>query len=278
MQTRYHLRTNARYERTWRIFMQFVIIFALIVSIFAVMFALQNPNIVTVQFMAWKFEQPLALFLLIAMAIGALIISILTIPGWIRNRQMRSKHRKEMAELEDNLSKYRSNLIDAQNSNKDLRQKILEIEDAKEKLEQAQTKAEEEINDLHAALNKADLSTQEAEQAKKEAVEARDNINLALRELEIKLDATQESKDTYKGLVDKMSNAMPYAMPGSGGEIDTLMEEAALDAMPTAMEEELAAKEAAEAKAQETPEPEPETKNEPEESPAEEKKKRFSFF
>ena len=278
MQTRYHLRTNARYERTWRIFMQFVIIFALIVSIFAVMFALQNPNIVTVQFMAWKFEQPLALFLLIAMAIGALIISILTIPGWIRNRQMRSKHRKEMAELEDNLSKYRSNLIDAQNSNKDLRQKILEIEDAKEKLEQAQTKAEEEINDLHAALNKADLSTQEAEQAKKEAVEARDNINLALRELEIKLDATQESKDTYKGLVDKMSNAMPYAMPGSGGEIDTLMEEAALDAMPTAMEEELAAKEAAEAKAQETPAPEPETKNEPEESPAEEKKKRFSFF
>ncbi|MBQ6504229.1 MAG: DUF1049 domain-containing protein [Flexilinea sp.] len=258
--------------------MQFVIIFALIVSIFAVMFALQNPNIVTVQFMAWKFEQPLALFLLIAMAIGALIISILTIPGWIRNRQMRSKHRKEMAELEDNLSKYRSNLIDAQNSNKDLRQKILEIEDAKEKLEQAQTKAEEEINDLHAALNKADLSTQEAEQAKKEAVEARDNINLALRELEIKLDATQESKDTYKGLVDKMSNAMPYAMPGSGGEIDTLMEEAALDAMPTAMEEELAAKEAAEAKAQETPAPEPETKNEPEESPAEEKKKRFSFF
>lgn len=260
--------------------MQFVIIFALIVSIFAVMFALQNPNIVTVQFMAWKFEQPLALFLLIAMAIGALIISILTIPGWIRNRQIRSKHRKEMAELEDNLSKYRSNLIDAQNSNKDLRQKILEIEEAKEKLEQAQTKAQEEINDLHTALNKADLTAQEAEEAKKEAVEARDNINLALRELEIKLGATEESKDTYKGLLDKMSNVMPYTLPGAGGELDTLMEEAALDAMPTAMEAELAAKEASEAKAQEAPavEPEEETNNEPEESPTEEKKKRFSFF
>ena len=85
---------------------------------------------------------------LIAIAVGALIISILTVPGWIRNRQLRSKHRKEVAELEDNLSKYRSNLIDAQNSNKDLRQKILEIEEAKEKLEQAQVKAEEEINDL----------------------------------------------------------------------------------------------------------------------------------
>lgn len=259
--------------------MQFVIIFALIVSIFAVMFALQNPNIVTVHFMAWDFEQPLALFLLIAIALGALIISILTIPGWIKSRQMRSKHRKEVAELEDNLSKYRSNLIDAQNSNKDLRQKILEIEEAKEKLEQAQVKAEEEINDLHMALNKADLTTQEAEQAKKEAVEARDNINLALRELEIKLDATEESKDTYKGLLDKMSNAMPYALPGTGGEIDTLIEEAALDAMPTAMEQELAAKEAAEAEAQAaaaSPEPEPEP--EPAEAPAEEKKKRFSFF
>jgi len=100
-------------------YMQFVIIFALIVSIFAVMFALQNPNVVPLTFFVWKFEQPLALFLLISMAIGALIISILTIPGWLRSRQQRNKHRKEVAELEDNLSKYRSNLIDAQNSNKD---------------------------------------------------------------------------------------------------------------------------------------------------------------
>ena len=139
---------------------------------------------------------------------------------------------------------------------------------------------EEEINDLHTALNKADLSTQEAEQAKKEAVEARDNINLALRELEIKLGATEESKDTYKGLLDKMSNVMPYTLPGTGGELDTLMEEAALDAMPTAMEEELAAKEkeAAAAEAQEAPAALPEAASEPEETPAEEKKKRFSFF
>ena len=205
------------------------IIFALIVSIFAVMFALQNPNIVTVQFMAWKFEQPLALFLLIAMAIGALIISILTIPGWIRNRQIRNKHRKEVAELEDNLSKYRSNLIDAQNSNKDLRQKILEIEEAKEALEQAQQKAEAEIRDLHEALDQADLSAQQAQQARQEAIDARDNINLALRELEIKLESAEESSDTYKGLLDKMSVSMPYSLPGSGGEVDTLMEEAALD-------------------------------------------------
>ena len=258
--------------------MQFVIIFALIVSIFAVMFALQNPNVVPLTFFVWKFEQPLALFLLIAMAIGALIISILTIPGWLRSRQQRNKHRKEVAELEDNLSKYRSNLIDAQNSNKDLRQKILEIEEAKEALEKAQAKAEEEIHDLHEALNQADLSTQEAQQARKEAIDARDNINLALRELEIKLESAEESSDTYKGLLDKMSSALPYTLPGSGGEIDTLMEEAALDEAPTQApepiesEEVVAPSEGAEPETETNPEPEPEEK------PVEEKKKRFSLF
>lgn len=253
--------------------MQFVIIFALIVSIFAVVFALQNPTMVQLHFMSWTFEQPLALFLLIAMAVGALIISLLTIPGWLKTRQMRSKHRKEMAELEDNLSKYRSNLIDAQNSNKDLRQKILEIEEAKEALEQAQAKANEEIADLHAALNKADLSSQEADQARKEAVEARDNINLALRELEIKLSSAEESADTYKGLLEQMAPAMPYIQPGAGGEVDTLNEEAMLDQAPDEAPQE---EKPAEAEAAAEPAPEPE---QPAEEPQkEEKKSRFSWF
>lgn len=262
--------------------MQFVIIFALIVSIFAVMFALQNPNIVKLHFIIWDFEQPLALFLLIAMAIGALIISILTIPGWIKSRQQRSKHRKEVAELEDNLSKYRSNLIDAQNSNKDLRQKILEIEGAKESLEKAQAKAEEEIHDLHEALNKADLTTQEAQQARKEAIDARDNINLALRELEIKLDAAEDTSDTYKGLLNKMSVTLPYAMPGVGGEVDTLMEEAALDQVPSEQPESTEPKPEEDSNADDAaalePKPEPEPQPEAEEKPVEEKKKRFSLF
>ena len=258
--------------------MQFVLIFALIVSIGAVIFALQNPNIVALHFINWDFEQPLALLLLIAMAIGAMIISILTVPGWIRSRQVRNKHRKEISELEDNLSKYRSNLIDAQNSNKDLRQKILEIEEAKESLERAQEKAEEEINDLHKALNQADLTAQEAQQARKEAMDARDNINLALRELEIKLESAEDTSDTYKGLLNKMSSAFPYSLPGSGGEIDTLMEEAALDEMPTAMQENSDNSQPAEAQTASVQEPdtEPAQNDSEEEKPAE--KKRFSFF
>ncbi len=250
--------------------MQFAIIFALIVSIFAVMFALQNPTVVPLHFVVWDFNQPLTLYLLIAIVLGAVIISILTIPGWIKTRQMQSKHRKELAELEDNLSKYRSNLIDAQNSNKDLRQKILEIESAKENLEQAQAKAEEEIKDLQEALKKADLSSQEAEQARKEAIEARDNINLALRELEIKLNSAEDSADTYKGLLSQMAPAMPYILPGSGSEIDTLNEEAALDEAPTPVVEE--------PKVAAIAAPEPTAEKAEEVKAPEEKKSRFSWF
>ena len=85
--------------------MQFMIIFALIVSIFAVMFALQNPTVVPLHFIIWDFNQPLTLYLLISIIVGAFIISILTIPGAIRSRQLRNRHRKEIADLEDNLSK-----------------------------------------------------------------------------------------------------------------------------------------------------------------------------
>ena len=247
--------------------MQFMIIFALIVSIFAVMFALQNPTVVPLHFIIWDFNQPLTLYLLISIIVGAFIISILTIPGAIRGRQLRTRHRKEIADLEDNLSKYRSNLIDAQNSNKDLRQKILEIEDAKEKLEQAQKLAEQEIDDLHAALNKADLSSKEADQARKEAVEARDNINLALRELEIKLSSAEESADTYKGLLEQMAPAMPYMQPGSGSEMDTLSEEAALDEAPSSLPAPVSEEAPAEPPAPAEPAPQ-----------ENENKKRFSWF
>ena len=131
--------------------MQLMIIFALALSIVAVIFALQNPGVVALTFFGWKFNQPLAVYLLVSMAIGALIVSLLTIPTRFKGRKQTKKFNKETEELEDNLSQYRSNLIDAQNSNKDLRQKILEIEDAKEEVEQqlAQTKAESE-----ATLNK----------------------------------------------------------------------------------------------------------------------------
>ena len=260
--------------------MQLVIIFALVVAILAVLFAFQNPGLVTLNLFAWTFNKPLALFLLIAFLLGALVLGLLSIPGSIRRAQEAKKHRKAVTDLEYNLSKYRSNLIDAQNSNKDLRQKILEIEDAKAALETAQQKAETEINDLHDALNKSDLSKEEAEQAKKEALDARREMDLALRELESKLSSTEQVANTYKGLLQQFAVDAAYSLPGNVNAANAEQapaeqapaEEAPIDAAPVEEAPAPAEEAPAEAPAEEAPEAPAEENAEPE------KKGRFSWF
>ena len=187
--------------------MQFTIIFALLVAIIAVMFALQNPTPVVLHLIAWDIEKPLALFILVAVAIGAIMISILSVPAWFRAQKIKKNHNKEVSELEDSLSKYRSNLIDAQNSNKDLRQKLIELEESRSALEKAQTKAEEEISDLHEALAKADLTTQEAEQAKAEALEAREQMDQALKSLELFIAEAAESAKECEDVIQESDPA-----------------------------------------------------------------------
>ncbi len=167
--------------------MQFVMIFSLIIAVFAVMFSMQNTESVVLHFFVWTFRSPLAVLLLISLTIGAILTSLLTIPGWFKSKRFKSRHQKEIVELEDSLAKYRTDLIDTQNKNKDLRQKILELEEATEKLDKAHQDTDREINDLHEALNNANLTLEEAEQAKKEAIEARDAMDKALSEMETKL-------------------------------------------------------------------------------------------
>lgn len=258
--------------------MQLVIIFALVVAILAVLFAFQNPNIVTLHIFAWSVDKPLALFLLIAFLLGALVLCLLSIPGTIRHMRDDKKHRKTVNDLEDNLSKYRSNLIDAQNSNKDLRQKILEIEDAKVALENAHKTAEGEINDLHEALNKADLSKEEAEQARKEALDARREMDLALRELESKLNSTEQVANTYKGLLQQFAVDASYSLPGDVNAGDNAAASAEAPSEPAS-----AAEAPVDASAEETSAPAADEQTQTEETPAEpnsepEKKSPFSWL
>ena len=167
--------------------MQFVMIFSLVIAVLAVMFSMQNTASVTLQFFIWTFQSPLAVLLLIALTIGAILTSLLTIPGWFKSKKSKTRHHKEVVELEDSLAKYRTDLIDTQNKNKDLRQKILELEEAKQNLEKVYDDTNREINDLHNALNDAKLTVEEAEQAKKEAIAARNEMDTALMEMEVKL-------------------------------------------------------------------------------------------
>ncbi len=167
--------------------MQFVMIFSLIIAVLSVMFSMQNTATVSLKFFIWTFESPLALLLIIAVTVGAIITSILTLPGWFRHKKSSSHHKKEMVDLEENLAKYRTDLIDTQNKNKDLRQKILEVEEARESLEKAHLKTEQEISDLKTALSDAELTAEQAEAARQEALQARDEMDAALKEMDLRL-------------------------------------------------------------------------------------------
>lgn len=183
--------------------MQFVMIFSLILAVLAVVFALQNTAMVTLSFFIWTFNSPLALLLLIALTIGAIITSILTLPGWVKNKRSSSVHRKEVAGMEESLAKYRTDLIDTQNKNKDLRQKIIEVEEAKEALEKAQEKALHEVEDLRTALGKSKLTAEEAEIARKEAIDARNQMDQALKEMDQRLaSVSQESENAGKSVTE----------------------------------------------------------------------------
>ena len=56
--------------------MQLLLIFAVTISIAAVMFAFQNTSLITVSFAVWEFEGSLALILILAFGLG-IIASLL---------------------------------------------------------------------------------------------------------------------------------------------------------------------------------------------------------
>ncbi len=83
------------------------LIFALLIAVIAVIFALQNTITVTISFLAWKVTGSLSLVLLITLAIGALIGMLVLAPSAIRNTIAASSHRKRIGLLEKELDEHR---------------------------------------------------------------------------------------------------------------------------------------------------------------------------
>lgn len=181
--------------------MQFGMIFSLIFAVIAVIFAVQNTAVVSLYFFLWHFEVPLAILLIVALTIGAIFASLFTFPGWFKWKRSDKAHKKELSGLEDSLSKYRADLIDTQNKNKDLRQKILELEDVKMQLEAAQVGADREIKDMADVLSQAQVSADEANQARKEAIEARDELNRALNAMEEKMKLREQEAELMRTVI-----------------------------------------------------------------------------
>ena len=80
--------------------MQLAILFGLAFAIGAVAFALQNNVPVTVTFIVWRFDSALAMVLLISVALGALIVALLSTPSVLRLQWTVTRQRRQITVLE----------------------------------------------------------------------------------------------------------------------------------------------------------------------------------
>jgi uncharacterized integral membrane protein len=94
--------------------MQIFLFFALIISVLAVIFAIQNNDPTTVTFAIWKYNGSLALVLLVAVAAGSLISFFVSLPSNLKTRWTLRQQRKKLTELETSLVTVRGQLEEAQ--------------------------------------------------------------------------------------------------------------------------------------------------------------------
>ena len=80
--------------------MQLLTIVAMLFAAISVTFALQNNVPVTVTFLLWRFDGSLAMVLLIAMALGGLILALVSTPSTLRRQWALNRQRKRIDELE----------------------------------------------------------------------------------------------------------------------------------------------------------------------------------
>ena len=93
--------------------MQLLLIFSLVIAFLAILFAIQNTGATLIRFLIWETEGSLALVLFIALVAGALISYLATAPRQIRQRMTISSQRKQIAEVEGQLTSTQEELQNA---------------------------------------------------------------------------------------------------------------------------------------------------------------------
>lgn len=96
--------------------MVFALILALAFAVVAVIFALQNPTMVTVSLFGYPFEGSLALVILVAVAVGILIGVLVMTPGRIKSSLSNARNRKKIGSLEASLDEHKSKLAATEKS------------------------------------------------------------------------------------------------------------------------------------------------------------------
>lgn len=94
--------------------MQLMTILALVFAIVSVLFALQNTLPVTVSLLVWEFDSPLAVVLLMALALGAFSMALLSTPAVLRQQWQGSKQNRRITRLEKENAELRAALVEWQ--------------------------------------------------------------------------------------------------------------------------------------------------------------------
>ncbi|MFO3797550.1 MAG: lipopolysaccharide assembly LapA domain-containing protein [Anaerolineales bacterium] len=87
------------------------LVLALAFAILAVIFALQNPMIVTVSFLTYKGEWALALLILVSVGVGILIGILVMLPGTLRRAWMVGGLRRKVSDLEKALEEQKAKSV-----------------------------------------------------------------------------------------------------------------------------------------------------------------------
>ncbi len=107
--------------------MQIYILAALVIAIIAVIFALQNMTTVTVSFLFWSIKGSLALVLLVTLAVGVLISSLASLPGFIGGKWSSTSQKKKLASLETERDMYKQKAEDAEKEVEELEEQIANL-------------------------------------------------------------------------------------------------------------------------------------------------------
>ena len=84
--------------------MRLYVISALVIAFLAILFALQNTNLVTIQLFIWEYQQSLALVLLATLAIGVIVGLLVSVPSVIRRNVRVSRLQKQSESLTEQIT------------------------------------------------------------------------------------------------------------------------------------------------------------------------------
>lgn len=79
--------------------MQLSVIVAIVLAVAGVMFAVQNGVPSTVVFFVWRYDGALGVILLLALALGALIVALISTPATLRSQWVIRRQHKEIDNL-----------------------------------------------------------------------------------------------------------------------------------------------------------------------------------